>query len=78
MSQCMDCPPKKLAVVERGSTVIMRQAMRGKTREVIHKKLLVQIDSITARIDSSPCVKFREYSNLILYFILYSSVLFYR
>ena len=40
MSQCMDCPPKKLAIVERGSTVIMRQAMRGKTREVIHKELL--------------------------------------
>lgn len=37
----------------------------------------VQIDSITARIDSSPCVKFREYSNLILYFILYILLYFF-
>lgn len=37
----------------------------------------VQIDSITARIDSSPYVKFREYSNLILYFDSYYILLYF-
>lgn len=37
----------------------------------------VQIDSITTRIDSSPCVKFREYSNLILYFDSYYILLYF-